>query len=733
MSPSALAEFPEELRAAYRPVRHLGAGGMGTVFLAEEVALGRPVALKLLGPTMEAHLAERLLREASTLASIEHANVVRIYSVGTSSRGPYLVMEFLDGSPLHQVSRPVNLIQVFLGVAEGLGAAHERGVIHRDVKPSNVVLTVDDRAVLVDFGLARSHRSRTLTRTGAVMGTLGFLAPEVIQGQRATPAADWFGWGASLYVALEGVLPFTTEQLFRMGHGEPVTPRPLSRVPPSGPVAALLQDALSLDPDRRPHGAAAIRRMLAHGDSGAVTEEVRQEPTRVIEISIRNQLDSDAAEGTRALHAVPSPSPVEEPEARSLPWWGRTPGRRRLVKLYLPMVAAWTLAGGLLWWLLRPPPGRPPDPGGLEAEIRSHLIAEREQLRRTVLEAAATLARVARSGGAAASLRALTRPRYPALTGRLEVPWPTSAQVRELCAATRLAREAVRRWIHVVGQLDPLSKAFGPEAVPQESAPLVSMAWALHEASQDAQRGTSVELAYASRIQQALADSRSFATRHEDYEEIRDLLEGLVRGGEVFLQEADLGPDSPFLLRFLRLSVLPPRPAGGGPGFDGTSRVGHDDRTGELLTLMRQVRTDVARPMRHLLVALAADTIRFDSYSGAGWAEMELIDGLRRFVLAGPPGPSAAPVATEVLELLGALARVEVLPRTAPSRVGDRLPGALEILEGLAPDRPAPEERNRIAQVCDDLQELPRDRGSAKDDLLRRLMQAVAPHCAAAR
>ncbi len=387
MTDLAAADFPPELRARFRPLRKLGAGGMGMVFLAEEPALGRQVAIKLVLDARDPALAERLVREAQNLARVEHPHVVRVYSAGTTSMGPYLVLEYLDGTSLQQVTRPIDLLGVFLQVAEGLQAVHSLGIVHRDVKPSNVVLTRDDRAVLVDFGLARGAGNRTLTRTGAVVGTLGFLPPEAVAGRECTPAGDWFGWGASLYVAIEGVLPYTTPELMAMSRGTAVSPRPVSRPEIGAPVRALLERCLAADPERRPRGPEEIRALLAGPPGSGPRPAVPVTMTRTFDRSLLEALaappEAEASADART-EVTASFVPVAVPLAPSMrpPWWEATPARRRFVKLYLPVILAWVSAAVLGWWLLgRGTPLEPDRPtAGSEAQVEIHLRRSRDQL-----------------------------------------------------------------------------------------------------------------------------------------------------------------------------------------------------------------------------------------------------------------------------------------------------------------------------------------------------------------
>ncbi len=243
----------------YRLGKPLGAGAMGIVYLAEDPDLHRPVALKMLRRQDE-QASDRLTREAQALARISHPNVIVVYEVGTFEDQIYMAMEFVQGESLTswlQTPRSVSeILSTFEQVGRGLAVAHAAGLVHRDVKPDNVLVGVDGRVRVVDFGLARgdallravsdeSSRSlasvessdafRTLTRTGAFMGTPAYMAPEQYDGVEAEPRTDQFAFCVSLYEALYKKRPFEAHTLLELAQavkaGPPVPPRGLG-VPP---------------------------------------------------------------------------------------------------------------------------------------------------------------------------------------------------------------------------------------------------------------------------------------------------------------------------------------------------------------------------------------------------------------------------------------------------------------------------------------------------------------------
>jgi eukaryotic-like serine/threonine-protein kinase len=251
----------------YRILAPLGAGGMATVYRAHDERLGREVAVKILLPNLasDPDLAARFEREARTLAAAAHPGVVSIFDVdaGDPSRGqePFFVMELCPGGSLADLLvdgrrvRPDELIPTLVSVADGLADLHARGVVHRDVKPSNVLFT-SDRAKLADFGLAIAGDGELdeLTTPGTAVGTLAYLAPEVLAGTKATSGADIYALGVAAFAGLTGTLPRPTRSLTELvatAH-DPV-PRVSAAAPDLGPsfddpIAA----ALAADPADRP-------------------------------------------------------------------------------------------------------------------------------------------------------------------------------------------------------------------------------------------------------------------------------------------------------------------------------------------------------------------------------------------------------------------------------------------------------------------------------------------------
>jgi hypothetical protein len=253
---SAVSSSGERVVAGrYRLRRRLGQGAMGTVWEAFDEFLRRPVAVKevLLPPGMPdgqaAELRERTLREARAIAALSHPNVVTVHDMAREDGEPFVVMEYMSAHSLATVIDVLGPLSeakaaaVADAVAAGLAAAHHMGITHRDVKPGNVLIGVDGRVKLTDFGIARNVAERTLTSTGIMLGSPAYIAPEVAAGREVTPAADLWGFGATLFAVIEGRPPYDVSgavlaTVNQVVNGE--VPRPSKEGPLSEIVAALM-------------------------------------------------------------------------------------------------------------------------------------------------------------------------------------------------------------------------------------------------------------------------------------------------------------------------------------------------------------------------------------------------------------------------------------------------------------------------------------------------------------
>ncbi|MDP9221373.1 MAG: serine/threonine protein kinase, partial [Actinomycetota bacterium] len=263
---------------AYRLVQKLGEGGMGVVHLGLD-AHGRAVAIKVL----RAHIAydpdarARLNREVATLTRVRHPLVAEVLDADVDGDQPYVVTRYVPGPTLEAEVRergPMpagHLVQLGRGLSGALEAIHAAGVVHRDLKPGNVLM-LDGDPVVIDFGIAHVADDVRLTMTGLVMGTPGYLSPELVEGSAVTPATDWWGWAATLAFAASGQAPFgrgpTDVVIDRVRRGAADLSGVDQRLRP------LLLAALSPDPRRRPGAGEVLSALERFGSGGSATVAV---------------------------------------------------------------------------------------------------------------------------------------------------------------------------------------------------------------------------------------------------------------------------------------------------------------------------------------------------------------------------------------------------------------------------------------------------------------------------
>ncbi|WP_051218498.1 serine/threonine-protein kinase [Nocardioides insulae] len=310
----------------YRLIREIGRGGMGAVWLGTDEVLGRSVALKQLTPVEAGGAtASRAQREAKLAARLNHRNIVAVFDLAEDDGLPWLVMEYIEGPTLSGLVAergplsPDETARILAGVTDGLRAAHEAGVIHRDVKPSNILVAPDGRVKLTDFGIARGvGNDMTLTQTGLVTGSPAYLSPEVAAGGSATPASDVWSLGATLYFAVTGRAPYDASDnvlgaLYKIVHEEP------PRTPLAGWLAPVLDGTLVREPQQRwelprIHDALTLRRM----PSGPEATQVMTAPARPV----------PAAVPPPAPAPVPTPTPTPTTAVKPAPVASPAPARR---------------------------------------------------------------------------------------------------------------------------------------------------------------------------------------------------------------------------------------------------------------------------------------------------------------------------------------------------------------------------------------------------------------------
>ncbi len=322
----------------YRVVSRLGSGGMADVYLAQDTLLGRQVALKLLHYRFaeDQEFVERFRREASSAAGLSHPNVVSVYDRGEWDGTYYIAMEYLPGRSLKSVVRehgplaPGDAIDIAIQILLALRFAHRRGIIHRDIKPHNVILDEEGRAKVTDFGIARAGAS-DMTMTGSIMGTAQYLSPEQAQGHAVSETSDLYAVGVVLYELLTGVVPFEGESAVTIAlkqvSAQPTPPS--QRNPQVGPALdAVVMRALAKDPAARFASADELIAALQRARAG-----IPPAPP--------------PAGLTATALAAPAPLPLEDP-----------PGpRRRRWRWIAAALAALAIAAAILLLLLLPSRG----------------------------------------------------------------------------------------------------------------------------------------------------------------------------------------------------------------------------------------------------------------------------------------------------------------------------------------------------------------------------------------
>jgi eukaryotic-like serine/threonine-protein kinase len=327
---------PELIAGRYQVLRAIGRGGMGTVWLCRDQVLGRDVAVKQIGalPGESATETKRAMREARSAAALNHPNAVAVYDVVKHDGRPWLVMEYVDGQTLaDEISRdgqlsPQRVADIGAQLAGALARAHERRIVHRDIKPGNVLIDKAGRPKISDFGIARGHGDEQLTQVGFITGTPGYLSPELARGGDPHPASDVWALGATLYTAVEGQPPYEPRSnpiaVLRAIATE--RPRPMTHAGALGPAIDAMMDA---DPARRWDmatsakrlgGVARITSLMPRVDlpGTAVTAAPLFEPTQTLEPTQRLEAAAPVAKPPVAKPPVAA-VPVAKPPVVAVP------------------------------------------------------------------------------------------------------------------------------------------------------------------------------------------------------------------------------------------------------------------------------------------------------------------------------------------------------------------------------------------------------------------------------
>ena len=425
----------------YRLDGRIATGGMGEVWRATDTVLGRAVAVKLLKSEYadDAGFRARFETEARHAASLLHPSIAAVYDFGEAPSAdgsgvarPFLVMELVDGSPLSALLRPGEPLdpdavrELLAQAADGLGAAHEAGIVHRDIKPANLLVTPDREVKITDFGIARAAEGLGLTRTGEVMGTPQYISPEQAQGSTATPASDVYSLGVVAFEALAGHRPFVAESAVATALAH--IREPVPALPDSVPtdLEAVVRRAMAkLPQDRFPDGAALA---AALRDPATAATALVPPP------------DSDRTElltGAAAAGVAPTAVAGTAPETAAEPVAAASGARRRRGPLWLALGAiALAIAAVAVFFMMAPAQdGGEPDEGPSRNPGRSPAATSSDGAEKPS-EAAEPTTQVPTSEPTTAPTTEPTTPTTPTTEPTSEPPSPTPTQTTQSTETT---------------------------------------------------------------------------------------------------------------------------------------------------------------------------------------------------------------------------------------------------------------------------------------------------------
>ncbi|RKS06516.1 serine/threonine-protein kinase [Nocardiopsis sp. Huas11] len=338
----------------YRLEEQIGSGGMGTVWKATDTLLNRPVAVKLLhlSQMAEPTARQRFRTEGRITAGLSHPGIAQVYDYGEEDGRAFLIMELVVGEPLSQVLRdhgrltPDQTLDFLCQAAQALAAAHARGVVHRDIKPGNLLVTGDGQLKLTDFGIARGDMSVTLTQTGMVMGTAQYISPEQALGRPASSASDLYALGVVAYECLAGTPPFTGDSpvALALAHTRDEPPELPDHVPAE--VDDLVAALLVKDPQERPSSASEVAHMAAviRSDAGTGPPTPSAGFSPMAATAVVSAVPGPSTGATpRRTAGQPAVSPGRADDSARL---GPTSGRRVGLPVLVAAVAATVVIAG---------------------------------------------------------------------------------------------------------------------------------------------------------------------------------------------------------------------------------------------------------------------------------------------------------------------------------------------------------------------------------------------------
>lgn len=353
------ADLGDTLGGRYLLTNRIAAGGMGVVWTATDAILGRTVAVKVLtgGLTDEVGFEHRFRTEARLAAALTHANIAAVHDYGEDDGSAYLVMEYVPGLPLSQIIADrspmpaADTVGLVAQTATALQSAHLGGLVHRDVKPANVLVTPDGIVKLTDFGIARAVGSAAMTKAGEVMGTAQYLAPEAALGRETTALSDVYSLAVVTYEMLAGFRPFVSDSpvALALAHVNEQPPPMPEFVPP--PIRAIVFAALEKDPALRPDSAAEYARALhqAVEDSARMGFDPFREPPRPQAPRGGHRLPARTATPTPSRVSSPMPTPHHgQPPQKSPSGPRRGTHRRTIVIAVVALVAVIAIVVGIV-------------------------------------------------------------------------------------------------------------------------------------------------------------------------------------------------------------------------------------------------------------------------------------------------------------------------------------------------------------------------------------------------